>query len=183
MLIFTIFGLIATTSIPVWLIVTCFGFFAAYSSWDASSPQPVTKAFTQRQVVEQVSNICHLHYRLWISNPIDQPETFFEVLGLDPNRHPFASPTWLTEGEVMHDEAVRQIIKHWADRRNRLAKRDTGGERQHHLDQVAQVLCKPHMAKVYMASFLPKIQHTRGDQRLEALEDNCGDDWGPPPSF
>jgi len=174
---------VATTRVPIWLLVTCLGIFFGFISWGTSSPQPVTKALKQRDVVEQVSTICHLHYRLWKTNPIDQPETLFDVLGLDPAKHPFTDPTWLTEGEMMHDIAVQVILKHWADRRNRLAKSKTRGERQHHLDQAGQVLSKPLMAKVYMASFLPEIQYKRGDRRLQALEDYCGDNWGLPPTF
>lgn len=141
------------------------------------------KSFQSPMVVTELRRVCHIHYRIYTASPIEEPESFFDLLGLDPSKLPFSDPDWLKSSERVHLEAVDLILEHWAERKNRLIKDEQASEREYHLDQASAALMNIPTAKVYMTIIIPSIRHKRGDERLEALQRVCSGYWEVPPSF
>ncbi|RSL45978.1 hypothetical protein CEP54_014060 [Fusarium duplospermum] len=113
-------------------------------------------------VITELRRVCHIHYGIYTASPIEEPESFFDLLGLDPSRPPFSDPDWLKSSERVHLEAVDLILEHWVERKNRILKDEQASEREYHLDQASAALMKIPTAKAYMTIVMPSIRHKRG---------------------
>ncbi|KAF5004677.1 hypothetical protein FDECE_8842 [Fusarium decemcellulare] len=151
----------------------------------ADGPQPVMKAINNDMIATSLRDICHIHHRIYTSNPLREPETLFDVLGLDPSKPPFLGDAWHTVGEAEQGEAFKLISRQWSKRKMKLMGSETGpgSERERQVDQAAAALSNSRLASTYMKAVMPRIVHERGDRRLEALQDVCKDAWGVPPGF
>ncbi|KAH7111246.1 hypothetical protein EDB81DRAFT_671533 [Dactylonectria macrodidyma] len=137
-------------------------------------------AATASGVVVHLRGICHIHYRIHARRQESEPETFFEVLGLNPNAPPFnVVDEWVNIDRPLYRAARDAIGLAWAEKKQRIQQERLGygSEEDAELDIVAWALHGSRTASIYMKVVMPKIHHIHGAERLEALVKVCADQW------
>ncbi|KAF7549101.1 hypothetical protein G7046_g8452 [Stylonectria norvegica] len=149
---------------------------------NASGPIIISSAAGAPATIDGLETICHLHRRMYASSPAQEPETFFEVLGINAFAPPFDTQgTWLKASNKQHHQAKDLIRQKWAEKRLRLRREgprdvDTKMEEKH-LDLVANLLVSSLHSKAYILFVMPEIANIRGERRLKALQKLCKNHW------
>lgn len=144
---------------------------------------PVIPSATQNpEVVASLDKICYLQNQMYASNPTQEPETFFEVLGIDYLSPPFnAQGDWLKVTKTQHIQALDLILAKWSEKRLYLHRESERTAEIHlkeqYLDYVASALTRSQEAIVYMSYVMPEIANKRGEARLDALKLLCDKTW------
>ncbi|KAF7550527.1 hypothetical protein G7046_g7987 [Stylonectria norvegica] len=154
----------------------------AYSGSLSETSPIIPSAARNPVVIAGLDRICRLQSQMYASDPTQEPETFFEVLGIDYLSPPFNTQgDWLKVTKTAHTQAQDLILAKWSEKRLHLSRESERGPeiylREQYLDRVASALTWRQEATVYMSFVMPKIAGKRGEARLDALKVLCEKTW------